>query len=1062
MEEASDFCLFRVFEGRERELDLLRRGLENANCGQGGVFLVSASQGIGKTSLMEQLNRDAQNMGFHSVFASPRLEENSNPIPTTDSESYIESLVVTTLSFQKDLGSEREGCESLLKKTSINRPVLLIFEDIHRWNTKNLSFLAVLARNIKDTRCFVVATYSEKEIGCDPLKRLRFSDLARVAFHITLTELDEIATGKLAQALLGHEIDLRLAREIFRATGGNPLIVKHTLQAWSVNQESVRKDQFEADTILIPFPIRDLFRSWLGELSATGGDILRAAAVFNGAFSPDLLARVSGLAGRELFDAMDEAERVGLLEKDPDLEGHFRFRHSLLRELLYRSVSTFQRAELHRRAARAIEAVGGLTPSVACKIVDHLHRALNQSGCDGQINGSFEGGAAEETRARAEFLVWFGENQIRIGAFEAAVATLMSASKLAERLGDTTLLAKISLALPNHFVPLPGAPNFEAILLAKNVLNGGQTLDAGLRAQVCARLAAELSYLPEEFDRAQRLMNEALEAANSYPPAVQLQIRLYRDALLRGPEALDQRIDNACALGDLAVGIDDGAAAHFGFLTKAIAHLERGETSCAQSAWHFAVAAAGVSPGPSEKLSLAAYRAARAFCENQLPETRAFLCEAEAAATDGAPREFTVTAQALASRELALFPEAREAAQFLAERWPGTAMYCALLALTELDLGQERDARFHFEKVFGDGFLHLPRNETFLPCGALLAELCVELHDLQRAARLYSTLIPYGSHFAVMGQGLILGPLSLHLGILALALKQLELAQQHLEEALRMSRSGGLRIWAAYTNYHLAQCLALRDDDSAEVQSHRYIEEALAEAEALGTVRLLKRVRSSQESTQSRTAMRWNGSSGPNESPNSGGSEMATVTDPARMFKGLECCEETETYLLSYRERILRLRKSKGLKLMLTLVRDPGREFHVLDLECAAGNSHGRDHSSGEGGPQLDATAKQSYRTRLQDLREDLQEAQSFNDSHRVSMIEEEIGFLARELARAVGLKGADRKTFSDAERARVRVTQAIHSALRKISDQDAVIGWYLAKAIRTGTFCSFHPFLQG
>jgi hypothetical protein len=95
---------------------------------------------------------------------------------------------------------------------------------------------------------------------------------------------------------------------------------------------------------------------------------------------------------------------------------------------------------------------------------------------------------------------------------------------------------------------------------------------------------------------------------------------------------------------------------------------------------------------------------------------------------------------------------------------------------------------------------------------------------------------------------------------------------------------------------------------------------------------------------------------------------------------------------------------------------------------------------------------------RLRDLRAELEEAQRFNDLHRASMIEEEIGFHARELARAVGLRGSDRKTFSDAERARVRVTKGIHLALQKISDQEAVIGWYVAKAIRTGTFCSYRP----
>jgi hypothetical protein len=47
-------------------------------------------------------------------------------------------------------------------------------------------------------------------------------------------------------------------------------------------------------------------------------ELLSAAAVLGPEFALAILARVFGLAGRELFDAIDEAEQAGLLEKDPD------------------------------------------------------------------------------------------------------------------------------------------------------------------------------------------------------------------------------------------------------------------------------------------------------------------------------------------------------------------------------------------------------------------------------------------------------------------------------------------------------------------------------------------------------------------------------------------------------------------------------------------------------------------------------------------------------------------------------------------------------------------------
>jgi tetratricopeptide (TPR) repeat protein len=1053
------FSAFRAFVGRERELDLLRRGLDKAISGQGGLFLVNGSRGMGKTSLIKQLACDARALGVRSIFASRRLKKNNEAMPTDGSDGDTRDIAADTLPVTShwDSRSDGESWGELFSRTSVSGPALLIFEDIHRWNTNTLNSLAILASNIVDTPTLAVATCCEREIVNDPLKRALFVDVARLAFHLTLVELDEAATRELVQTLLGRQIDSRLVREIFRATGGNPLVIQHALQAWYADLERFRRDQFEVDSIVIPFPVRDLFTSLLAELSRASRELLSAAAVIGPEFAPDVLARVFGLAGRELFDAVDEAEQAGLLEKDPDREGHFRFRHSLLRQLLYRGASSFRKAEIHCRAARAIEALGDATANVATEIVEHLQRVFNQSVGDGQANGTFDEGAEQKTRVRADFLLWLGENQVRMGSYEAALETLTSASELAARLEDATRLANIVLALPNQLLPLPGTPNFANMLLAEKVLNLGQMLDVGLRAQVCARLAADLSYLPEAFARAKELMNDALGATGGYPPAVQLRIRLYRDSLLRGPEALDHRIDNARAISDLAAVSSDRAATHFGFLARVIAHLERGEIARAQSAWNFAVAAAGTTPALCERLSIVTYRASRALSQGRLDEAWAFLQETDAVAAGG-PWEFSGAAEALVLREQGLFSEAREAAQKVAELSQGSAMYCTLLALTELDLGREREAKFHFERVFGYQYLNLAHDGAFLPCGALLAELCVELRDLKRAAQLYSMLIPYGAHFAVFGQGLVLGPVSLHLGIIATALG-LETARQHLEEALRMSRSTGLRLWGAYANYHLGQCLAMSGDGTCESQSRGCVAEAMAEAEASGMVRLLHKMSPSQGSAELSPV------AGPSDSgekhEREGPQELDVTTEmaAAKKTEGLKVSEEGDTYLLTFCGRNLRLRKSKGLKLMVSLIRDPGREFHVLDLECAAGNSHGGESPwAGEGGPQLDGTAKHSYRMRLRDLRSELEEAQRFNDSPRASLIEEEIGFLARELARAVGLKGSDRKTFSDAERARVRVTQGIHLALQKISGQDAAIGWYVAKAIRTGTFCSYRP----
>ena len=98
------------------------------------------------------------------------------------------------------------------------------------------------------------------------------------------------------------------------------------------------------------------------------------------------------------------------------------------------------------------------------------------------------------------------------------------------------------------------------------------------------------------------------------------------------------------------------------------------------------------------------------------------------------------------------------------------------------------------------------------------------------------------------------------------------------------------------------------------------------------------------------------------------------------------------------------------------------------------------------------------YRSRLDELREEIDEAESFNDPERAARAREEMEFVTAELAGAVGLGGRDRKASSDAERARVSVTRAIRSAVEKLGANDPTLGRHLDVTVKTGTFCSYQP----
>jgi len=127
------------------------------------------------------------------------------------------------------------------------------------------------------------------------------------------------------------------------------------------------------------------------------------------------------------------------------------------------------------------------------------------------------------------------------------------------------------------------------------------------------------------------------------------------------------------------------------------------------------------------------------------------------------------------------------------------------------------------------------------------------------------------------------------------------------------------------------------------------------------------------------------------------------------------------------------------------------------------GKGERAEHVSQDGllsdvGPILDAQAKDQYKRRFDELRNDLEEAERFNDTSRAERDREEVDALAEQLAAAVGLGGRDRRIGSEAERARSAVTKRIKSSIKRIGQAIPSLGGHLVTRVKTGYFCSYSP----
>jgi hypothetical protein len=156
------------------------------------------------------------------------------------------------------------------------------------------------------------------------------------------------------------------------------------------------------------------------------------------------------------------------------------------------------------------------------------------------------------------------------------------------------------------------------------------------------------------------------------------------------------------------------------------------------------------------------------------------------------------------------------------------------------------------------------------------------------------------------------------------------------------------------------------------------------------------------------------------------------------------------------------------MRYLARLLADPGREYHVLDLVAAetgsgaqvdSGPTAGLPRSAlGDAGEMLDARAKDAYRRRLAEIDDDIGQARAIGDAERTAQADAERDFLVRELSRAVGLGGRDRRAASVSERARVGVTRAVRQAMARIGEHHPPLGEHLSRTVRTGTYCAYLP----
>lgn len=190
-------------------------------------------------------------------------------------------------------------------------------------------------------------------------------------------------------------------------------------------------------------------------------------------------------------------------------------------------------------------------------------------------------------------------------------------------------------------------------------------------------------------------------------------------------------------------------------------------------------------------------------------------------------------------------------------------------------------------------------------------------------------------------------------------------------------------------------------------------------------------------------------------------------TDTAAVFR----CEG-DFWTISFNGRQSRVKNNTGIEQIARMLREPGRSFDVRELadqsRSVARNGSpppqalARDFSIacdlGDAEPVLDNQARNEYKARLAELREELDSAERDHDIGRTQALRAEIEAIVHELSAAYGLGGRSRKESSHLERARSSVTKNIKKGIANIGETLPALARHLSSTIKTGYLCSYTP----
>ena len=384
------------FIGRGRELELLMEGFERAKEGHGQAFSIVSEAGIGKSRLLYEFRKklSSENVMFlegrclsysSRVAYHPIIDilKANLDIREDDKDSVIREKVkkglelleideASTLPYLlellsvKDSGfdkvqmspdAKKERIMEVIKlftlKGSRIRPVITAYEDLHWADKSSEEVLRLILESIPGSRVLMIFTYRPEFVHTWGGK----------SYHnqVNLNRLSNRECLAMVKNLLRTEkIDREIEDLILEKTEGVPFYVEEMVKSLTDlnvierTPNACRLAKGVKD-VTIPSTIQGVIMARVDALPEFAKDVLQTGSVIEREFTYELIHQVTDRPEKELLSCLSVLKDSELIyERGIFPDSTYIFKHALTRDVVYDSILTIKRKNLHETIGKAV------------------------------------------------------------------------------------------------------------------------------------------------------------------------------------------------------------------------------------------------------------------------------------------------------------------------------------------------------------------------------------------------------------------------------------------------------------------------------------------------------------------------------------------------------------------------------------------------------------------------------------------------------------------------------------------------------------------------------------